>query len=80
MHIFKKGICEILKGKTIILVTHQVHLLTECNKLIVLMDGMIRCQGTYDEINKAGIDLNKIVDECAPKGAWVGCVAGWVGW
>jgi hypothetical protein len=55
------GICGALKGKTVLLVTHQVHLLDVCDKVVVLRDGYIEAQGTLEEIRLAGVDINELV-------------------
>lgn len=61
VHLFEKGICGALKRKTVILVTHQVHLLEKCDNIIVLKNGSVQSQGSAEEIRKAGIDVNEIV-------------------
>lgn len=66
MHLFTKGICGALKGKTVVLVTHQVHLVGECDKLIVLLDGRIRACGSPAEVKSMGVDISKIVAEVEP--------------
>jgi ABC-type multidrug transport system fused ATPase/permease subunit len=66
-HLFHKGICETLKEKTVILVTHQVHLLDECDRIVVLRDGQIFMQGSPNEIAAAGINFKEmLVEEAAP--------------
>lgn len=59
-HLFTKGICGALKGKTVVLVTHQVHLLSACDKQIVLLDGRVRAFGSPEEVRKMGVDISKI--------------------
>jgi ATP-binding cassette subfamily C (CFTR/MRP) protein 1 len=62
-HMFHKGIRggHLLKGKTIILVTHQVHLLEECDKVVVLDGGHVRGCGTMRQLREMGIDVNALV-------------------
>lgn len=70
--LFEHGICGALKGKTVILVTHQVHLLDKCDRLVVLKDGVVQSQGTPAEVKNAGIDLSEVVapvEEIAPVGS-----------
>lgn len=50
-HIFDQCICGILKEKTRILVTHQLHLLQSVNQIVLLEDGFIRAQGNYEKIS-----------------------------
>lgn len=59
-HIFQECIKNTLKDKTRILVTHQVHLLPQCDLIIVLEDGKVKVSGTYDEICQSGIDIKNI--------------------
>lgn len=65
-HIFFKGICEALKGKTVVLVTHQVHLLDRCDKIMVIVDGSVQVFGTPEEVKKK-VDLNALAAELAPE-------------
>lgn len=49
-HIFEKGIRTALAGKTRLLVTHQVHVLSRCDKVIVVDAGYIRAVGSYSSV------------------------------
>jgi ABC-type multidrug transport system fused ATPase/permease subunit len=44
--IYQHVIIGMLKSKTVLLVTHQVHYLTECDRLVIMDDGNIIHQGT----------------------------------
>jgi ATP-binding cassette, subfamily C (CFTR/MRP), member 1 len=48
-HIFNRCILGALRDKTRILVTHQVHFLSRCDKVLVLEDGKMKGFGTYSE-------------------------------
>lgn len=62
-HIFTKAIAgPISKGKTRILVTHHVHVLARCDKVIVLDNGRIKHQGSYSELIASGVDFAGAVD------------------
>jgi len=63
--IFNGCIKEALQGKTRILVTHHIHLLSECDLIIVLEDGAIKASGSFQELTHSGIDLSAILP--APK-------------
>lgn len=52
-----------MKDKIRILVTHQIHYLTQSNKIVLLEDGKIKAQGSYDDIIKSGIDMNQMFNE-----------------
>jgi ATP-binding cassette subfamily C (CFTR/MRP) protein 1 len=59
-HIFRVCIKEQLHGKTVLLVTHHLHVLPECDKIVILNDdGSILIAGTYEEIMKSGVDVEK---------------------
>lgn len=59
--IFENCIKTALKGKTRLLVTHQLHLLRECDNIIVLENGFIKAQGSFDSLSRSGIDLEAII-------------------
>ncbi|CEG39052.1 atp-binding cassette superfamily [Plasmopara halstedii] len=48
--IFKECIKTCLKDKLVILVTHGLTFLSECDTIIVLENGLIKENGTYDEL------------------------------
>lgn len=58
--LFHECIRTVLASKTRILVTHQVHLLPYCDKIIVMEDGRIRAMGSYEEILTEGVDVAKM--------------------
>ena len=49
-------------GKTVILVTHAIQYLPECDRVIVMDEGKIAESGTYDELMRAGDKLTKLVE------------------
>jgi ABC-type multidrug transport system ATPase subunit len=57
--LFKECLLGQLRGKTRVLVTHQVHLLDQCDLVVVLQDGAVRACGTFAEL--AGLDLEDII-------------------
>ena len=50
--IFEKWIWEFFSSKWVILVTHQVQLLSSINKIFIMDSGRITNQGTFDELNE----------------------------
>ncbi|XP_046746878.1 ATP-binding cassette sub-family C member 4-like isoform X1 [Diprion similis] len=48
--LFEECINGFLKGKTRILVTHQLQYLRQAETIIVLNNGSIKCHGTYEEL------------------------------
>merc|ERR1712176_578477 len=53
---------DISKGKTRILVTHHVHILSRCDTVIVMEGGTIKHQGTYQDLIDQGVDFAGAVD------------------
>jgi ABC-type transport system involved in cytochrome bd biosynthesis fused ATPase/permease subunit len=41
-----------LKNKTVLLVTHQVHYLTDCDILIIIENGSVQHMGTPNDLKK----------------------------
>lgn len=62
-HLFAKAIAgDIAKGITRVLVTHHVHFLSRCDKVIVMEKGRIAHEGTYDDLVAKGVDFQGAVD------------------
>lgn len=59
--IFHNLILDALKGKTRILVCHQLHLLPYMDQVIVVNNGKIVEQGKYESLMLAGGELEKLV-------------------
>ncbi|CAL8111094.1 unnamed protein product [Orchesella dallaii] len=56
-HLFDKCIKQHLAGKLRILVTHQLQYLPQADHIIILKDGKVVAQGSYDELVEAEIDF-----------------------
>ncbi|CAK9828719.1 Probable multidrug resistance-associated protein lethal(2)03659 [Anthophora retusa] len=61
-HMFEECIVKYLRGKTRILVTHQLQYLRSVNRIIVLKDGAIQAEGTYNELASMGIDFGRLLE------------------
>lgn len=62
-HLFTQAIAgDISEGKTRILVTHHVHVLARCDRVVVMDHGTIKHQGTYQELLDRGVDFAGAVD------------------
>jgi hypothetical protein len=59
--IFNGCIKEALAGKTRILITHHIHVLSECDVIVVLEDGKVKASGSYQQLSHSGIDLSAIL-------------------
>ncbi|EDV27233.1 uncharacterized protein TRIADDRAFT_54972 [Trichoplax adhaerens] len=66
-HIYQKCICGILKNKTRILVTHQLHHLRSANKIIVLKDGSIKYIDTFENLQAKSEFFSKTTEEQSAK-------------
>merc|ERR1712038_1870343 len=62
-HLFSEAICgDVCKGATKILVTHHVHFLPKCDKVVVLEGGQIAHFGSYADLVAQGVDFAGAVD------------------
>ena len=48
--IFKKCIRGLLRDKLVLMVTHQVNYVRQCDRVIIMREGGVVCDGTYDEV------------------------------
>eukprot|EP00884_Botryococcus_braunii_P017606 jgi/Botrbrau1/4529/Bobra.60_2s0019.2 len=60
-HLFNSCICGLLKGCTRVLVTHQMHFLSDSNvdHILVVQDGNIIQSGTYADLVAQGVDFHQ---------------------
>lgn len=64
MHIqvFNGCIKEALGGKTRVLVTNQLHFLPQVDRIILVSEGMVKEEGTFDELSKNGTLFKKLME------------------
>ncbi|GLT67383.1 hypothetical protein SLA2020_396970 [Shorea laevis] len=60
--VFNKCIKEELQGKTRILVTNQLHFLPHVDQIILVSEGMIKEEGTFEELSKNGKLFQKMME------------------
>ncbi|XP_069668827.1 probable multidrug resistance-associated protein lethal(2)03659 isoform X2 [Periplaneta americana] len=58
-HLFDDCICDFLKNKTRVLITHQLQYLQTTDNIIILNNGGIEATGTYTELHASGLDFAK---------------------
>lgn len=58
-HLFDSCMCDLLAGKTRILVTHQLHYLAAADLVAVVKGGSISDIGSYDELVSRGVDFHE---------------------
>ena len=52
-----------MKNKIRILITHQIHYLTDVNNIIFLQDGKIKASGSFNQLASFGINIDQIHKE-----------------
>jgi ABC-type multidrug transport system fused ATPase/permease subunit len=60
--VFEKCIKEELRGKTRVLVTNQLHFLSQVDKIILIHEGMVKEEGTFDELSNNGPLFQKLME------------------
>lgn len=61
--LYEECIKKFLKDKICILITHQLQYLTNSDKIIILKEGKIEIEGTYQELQNCGLDFAKLLQE-----------------
>jgi ABC-type sulfate/molybdate transport systems ATPase subunit len=62
-HLLEKCILGALADKTRVLITHHLEVLPHADYILVLEDGAITQQGTFDELRRAGGTFTQLMDE-----------------
>ncbi|OEL34907.1 ABC transporter C family member 2 [Dichanthelium oligosanthes] len=60
--VFDKCIKEELRHKTRVLVTNQLHFLPYVDKILLIHDGVIKEEGTFDELSNSGELFKKLME------------------
>jgi len=58
--IYANAIEKVLKGKTILLTTHQVDFARSCENIILMENGRVLGSGTYEDLKQQNIDVDKV--------------------
>ncbi|XP_043593268.1 probable multidrug resistance-associated protein lethal(2)03659 isoform X2 [Bombus pyrosoma] len=64
-HMFEECIVKYLRGKTRILATHQLQFLRNVDRIIILKDGKVEADGSYDELIAMGMDFGRLLENPA---------------
>ncbi|GLT64997.1 hypothetical protein SLA2020_374550 [Shorea laevis] len=60
--VFDKCIKGELRGKTRVLVTNQLHFLSQVDRILLVHEGMVKEEGTFEELSKNGILFQKLME------------------
>jgi ABC-type multidrug transport system fused ATPase/permease subunit len=60
--VFNSCIKEELKGKTRVLVTNQLHFLPQVDRIILISEGTVKEEGTFDELSRNGKLFQKLME------------------
>jgi ATP-binding cassette, subfamily C (CFTR/MRP), member 4 len=60
-HLFDKCMRDYLRGKIVILVTHQLQYLQHADQIVILEHGRVKAVGTYDSLRESGLDFAKLL-------------------
>ncbi|XP_060179357.1 ABC transporter C family member 2-like [Lycium barbarum] len=60
--VFERCIKGELKGKTRVLVTNQLHFLSQVDKIILVHDGMVKEEGTFEYLSNNGVLFQKLME------------------
>ncbi|KAL8228774.1 hypothetical protein R6Q57_013674 [Mikania cordata] len=60
--VFEKCIKEELRGKTRVLVTNQLHFLSQVDRILLVHEGMVKEEGSYEELSQNGVLFQKLME------------------
>lgn len=66
-HIFDNAILGLLKGKCLILATHQLWVLDRCDRIVLMENGKIETIDTYENLMKNHQGFRTLLESTAPK-------------
>lgn len=66
-NLFEECIKGFLRDKTVILVTHQLQYMSQADHIVVMNQGQVQMQGTYDEVRVADAEFKKIMENYKEK-------------
>lgn len=60
--VFEKCIKEELRGKTRVLVTNQLHFLSQVDRILLVHEGRVAEEGSYEELSQNGVLFQKLME------------------
>ncbi|XP_057763903.1 ABC transporter C family member 2-like [Salvia miltiorrhiza] len=60
--VFEKCIKTELRGKTRVLVTNQLHFLSEVDRILLVHEGTVKEEGTFEELSNSGVLFQKLME------------------
>ncbi|XP_068657301.1 ABC transporter C family member 2-like [Aristolochia californica] len=60
--VFEKCIKDELRGRTRVLVTNQLHFLPQVDRIILVHEGLVKENGTFEELSKNGVLFQKLME------------------
>lgn len=60
--VFDKCIKGELRGKTRVLVTNQLHFLSQVDRIVLVHEGMVKEEGTFEELSSQGFLFQKLME------------------
>ncbi|GAB0088842.1 probable multidrug resistance-associated protein lethal(2)03659 [Sergentomyia squamirostris] len=62
-HLFDQCMRNFLRGKIVVLVTHQLQYLQHADQIVILDKGKIQDMGTYESLQESGLDFAQLLQE-----------------
>lgn len=62
IQVFDNCIKDQLRNKTRVLVTNQLHFLRNVDRIILVHEGMVKEEGTYEELSSNGVLFQKLME------------------
>ncbi len=57
-----EGLNNVMQGKTVIMVSHDMNLISKADHIVVLKDGVIEASGNYEQVSRQSSLFNRLVE------------------
>lgn len=64
-HIMDNAICGLLRNKCVVLATHQLHVLSRCDRIVLMDKGKIETIGTFEELMEGSEAFRRLMSTTA---------------